>query len=75
MSDIFRDMQSKLGCRYISDLPDQKRAVWYELRRMPLAGYGEKQLEDLARYVFGVRYSVLKEVMDMLETEPDFATQ
>ena len=75
MSDIFRDMQSKLGCRYISDLPDQKRAVWYELRRMTLARYGEKQLEDFARYVFGVRYSVLKEVMDMLETEPDFATQ
>ena len=49
MSDIFRDMQSKLGCRYISDLPDQKRVVWYELRRMPLAGYGEKQLEDFAR--------------------------
>ena len=41
----------------------------------PLRGYGEKQLEDFARYVFGVRYSVLKEVMDMLETEPDFATQ
>ena len=37
MSDIFRDMQAKIGCQYISDLPDQKRAVWYELRRMPLA--------------------------------------
>ena len=56
-------------------MPDPERAVRDELRRMPLAGYGEKQLEDFARYVFGVRYSVLKEVMDMLETEPDFATQ
>ena len=66
MSDIFRDLQSKLGCWYISDLPDQKRAVWYELRRMPLAGYGEKQLEDFGRYVIGGRYSGLKEVMDKL---------
>ena len=75
MSDIFRDMQAKIGCQYISNLPDHKRAVWFELRRMPLSDYEEKQLEDFARYVFGVRYSVLKEVMDMLETEPDFATQ
>ena len=74
MSDIFRDMQAKIGCRYISDLSYYKRAVWYELRRMPLGEYGQEQLEDFARYVFGVRYSVLKEVMDRLETEPDFAT-
>lgn len=74
MSDLFKEMQAKIGCRYISDLPYYKRAVWYELRRMPLAGYGQEQLEDFAQYVFGVRYSVLKEVMDRLEAEPDFAT-
>ena len=74
MSDLFLVMQAKIGCRYISDLPDYKRAVWYELRRMPLAEYGQEQLEDFARYVFGVRYSVLKEVMELLEAEPDFAT-
>ena len=74
MSDLFKVMQAKIGCRYISDLPDYKRAVWYELRRMPLAEYGQAQLEDFARYVFGVRYSVLKEVMELLEAEPDFAT-
>ena len=49
MSDIFRDMQAKIGCQYISDLPDHKRAVWFELRRMPLSDYEEKQLEDFAR--------------------------
>ena len=74
MSDLFKEMQAKVGCRYISDLPYYKRAVWYELRRMPLGEYGQEQLEDFARYVFGVRYSVLKEVMDRLEAEPDFAT-
>lgn len=74
MNDIFKEMQAKIGCRNISDLPYYKRAVWYELRRMPLVGYGQEQLEDFARYVFGVRYSVLKEVMELLEAEPDFAT-
>lgn len=74
MSDLFKEMQAKIGCQYLSDLPYYKRAVWYELRRMPLGKYGQEQLEDFARYVFGVRYSVLKEVMDRLEAEPDFAT-
>lgn len=74
MSDIFRDMQAKIGCRYISDLPYYKRAVWYELRRMPLGEYGQEQLENFARYVFGVRYSVLKEVMDRLEAATDSVT-
>lgn len=73
MSDLFKDMQAKIGCQYISNLPDHKRAVWFELRRMPLADYEEKQLEDFARYVFGVRYSILKDVMTLLEA--DFATQ
>lgn len=74
MSDIFKEVQAKIGCRNISDLPYYKRAVWYELRRMPFVGYGQEQLEDFSRYVFGVRYSVLKEVMELLEAEPDFAT-
>ena len=75
MSDLFKEMQAKIGCQYLSDLPYYKRAVWYELRRMPLADYKAEQLENFARYVFGVRYSVLKEVMALLETKPDFATQ
>ena len=53
MSDIFRDMQSKLGCRYISDLRIRNGRYGMNFGRMPLAGYGEKQLEDFARYVFG----------------------
>ncbi|MFQ7853078.1 MAG: conjugal transfer protein, partial [Clostridium sp.] len=28
MSDIFKDMQAKVGCEYISDLPSYKRKVW-----------------------------------------------
>lgn len=68
MSDIFVDMQAKVGCRYISDLPYMKRAVWFELRRMPLSDYGEEELEDFSRYVFGVRFSILKEVMERIET-------
>lgn len=32
MSDIFKDMQMKTGCEYISDLPSHKRIVWKELK-------------------------------------------
>lgn len=67
MDDIFNDMQQRIGCQYISDLPYRKREVWHELRRMPLGDYPAEQLEDFARYVFGVRYSILKEVMEGLE--------
>ena len=48
MSDLFKEMQAKIGCQYLSDLPYYKRAVWYELRRMPLGEYGQEQLEDFA---------------------------
>ncbi|MDI2997169.1 conjugal transfer protein, partial [Clostridioides difficile] len=27
MSDIFKDMQAKVGCDYLSDLPSYKRKV------------------------------------------------
>ena len=74
MSDLFKEMQAKIGCQYLSDLPYYKRAVWYELRRMPLGEYGQEQLENFARYVFGVRYSVLKEVIDRLEAATDSVT-
>ena len=74
MSDLFKEMQAKIGCQYLSDLPYYKRAVWYELRQMPLGEYGQEQLENFARYVFGVRYSVLKEVMDRLEAATDSVT-
>ena len=33
MSDIFKDMQMKTGCEYISDLPSHKRIVWKELKK------------------------------------------
>lgn len=71
MNDIFSDMQARIGCQYISDLPDYKRAVWSEMRRMPTGNYPREQLEDFSRYVFGVKYSILKEVMKLLEKEQD----
>lgn len=50
MKDIFEDMQAKIGCPYISDLPYHKRMVWHEMKRLPLADYDTKQLEDFSRY-------------------------
>ena len=54
MNDIFKDMQAKVGCEYISDLPSYKRKVWQEIKRLNPADYEEKQLEDFSKYVFGM---------------------
>ena len=56
MSDIFKDMQEKVGCEYISDLPSYKRKVWQEMKRLNPADYEERQLEDFSNYVFGMSY-------------------
>ena len=46
MNDIFSDMQGKIGCAYISDLPYYKRAVWQEMKRLNHEDYPLKQLHD-----------------------------
>ena len=51
MNDIFKNMQAKVGCEYISDLPSYKRKVWQEMKRLNPADYEEKQLEDFSKYV------------------------
>ena len=53
MSDIFKDMQTNVGCEYISDLPSYKRKVWQEMKRL-------RQLEDFSKYMFGIR-NILQE--------------
>lgn len=63
MIDIFEDMQEKVGCHYISDLPYKHRAVWFALKHLNPADYPMKQLEDFSRYVFGVPYTVIAEVL------------
>ena len=61
--DVFKDMQAKVGCDYISDLPSYKRKVWHEMKRLNPADYEERQLEDFSKYVFGMSYQTLKDVM------------
>ena len=63
MNDIFKDMQTNVGCEYLSDLPSYKRQVWQEMKRLNLADYEEKQLEDFSKYVFGMSYQAIKDVM------------
>ena len=63
MSDIFKDMQANVGCEYISDLPSYKRKLWQEMKRLNPADYEERQLEDFSKYVFGMSYQTLKDVM------------
>ncbi|MFQ9660059.1 MAG: hypothetical protein ACLRZJ_15500 [Mediterraneibacter gnavus] len=59
MNDIFKDMQKKVGCEYISDLPSYKRKVWHEMKRLNPADYEERQLEDFSKYVFGMSYQTI----------------
>ena len=54
MNDIFKDMQAKVGCEYISDLPSYKRKVWHEMKRLSPDDYEEIQFEDFSKYVFGM---------------------
>ena len=63
MKDIFTDMQAKIGCPYLSDLPYYKRAVWFEMKRLCLSDYPKKTLEDFTCYVFGVPYAVIQEAL------------
>jgi len=63
LKDIFSDMQASIGCTYISDLPHHKRMVWHEMKRLNLADYPQKQLEDFAGYVFGVPYPIIAEAL------------
>ena len=32
MNDIFKDMQLKIGCLYISDLPNHNRIEWHGMK-------------------------------------------
>lgn len=64
MKDIFSDMQARIGCTYISDLPHHKRMVWHKMKQLNLADYPQKQLEDFAKYVFGTSYQTLSAVME-----------
>ena len=34
MNDIFKDMQAKAGCEYLSDLPSYRRKVWQEMKQL-----------------------------------------
>ena len=63
MNGIFKDMQAKIGCECISALPTCRYKVWHEMKRLNPADYEEKQLEDFSKYVFGMPYQTLKDVM------------
>lgn len=53
-------MQIKIGCLYVSNLPNYKYAVWDEMKHFCLSDYPEKQLDDFSNYVFGIPYNILK---------------
>ena len=57
MNDIFKDMQAKVGCEYISDLPSYKRKVWQEMKRLnPAINVNIKMyiFDHLRMYIFAI---------------------
>ncbi len=66
MKDIFTDMQAKIGCAYLSDLPCRKHTVWLKMQQLCLSDYPKKQLEDFSRYVFDVPYAVIQEALQKM---------
>ena len=40
-----------------------RRQMWHEMKRLNLADYEERQLEDFSKYVFGMSYQTIKDVM------------
>lgn len=60
MKDIFSDMQARIGCSYLSDLPYNKQRIYTELTRLLITEYDEKQLNDFSRYVFNVDWITLQ---------------
>lgn len=63
MNDIFSDMQSKLCLSYISDLPHHKQRIFMKMKRINLNVYPDRQLEDFSNYVFGISFTVLKDLL------------
>ena len=62
--DIFLDMQLRIGCDYISELPFKKKEVWNAMGEMDLSDYRQEQLEDFSIYIFGVSYPVLQNALE-----------
>lgn len=73
--DIFKDIQQKIGCSYISDLPYQRRAVWGHLKTMCLSDYPTKQLQDFSRYVFDVDYPTIEKVRNRKDMKTNERTK
>lgn len=57
--DLFEYMKNRIGCTYISDLPNNSYKVWQELKKIQLSDYPESQKVDFSRYVFGNSFTIL----------------
>ena len=77
MNDIFKDMQEKIGCEYISDLPSYKRKVWHEMKRLNHADYEERQLDEGylvgAWFTFPIDEEDVKEKIGLNEQYEEYA--
>jgi hypothetical protein len=50
--DIFEDVRIKVGCEFISDLPNRKRDVFAAMRKINFSDYTQEKIIEFLEYVF-----------------------
>ena len=50
MNDVFKDMQVKVGCDYLSDLPSYKRKVW-QVRKIIANNFYLHILKNIVHFI------------------------
>ena len=50
--DIFEDVRIKVGCEFISDLPNRKRDVFTAMRKIDFSDYTQEKIIEFLEYVF-----------------------
>ena len=70
MSDIFKDMQVKVGCEYISDQPSYKRKVWQDPENEYLIQKAfEKLMQDKTVIMIAHRLSTIRNANKIIVME------
>ena len=65
--DIYTYLKKIIHCTYESDLKDHKREVFVLLNNLPDQDYSKKEIEDVARYVFGNTYLNDENIRNLLK--------
>lgn len=62
--DIFEDICNKIGLYYISDLRHNIDLASHAIRKIDLTKYPQRQIDDLAHYLFRMTGDQLKALIE-----------